>query len=416
MSSFRFPGFFLLILVAALLFSCMPTARAWLLIDEEGVHDSVDDQTSCLECHVRHDDKVARDAHLSVSCRACHLRGVIPVKDPASGRIQWRIDRESGQAGGVPAEAGKGGEEGCRRCHVKGNALGAAAMVLPAKSVICMPCHAATLSVNDTTTIAALLIFAVGFIGVVSVWFAGSLAVGIERKEANRILGIAKAVLGAAFSPRLFSVIKALVLDALLQRRLFKQSKARWAIHALIFLPFVFRFGWGVVGLFASLRFPEWPGTWILLDRNHPATAFFFDLTGAMVVLGIVFAVGRRVRRPSEENLPGLPGPDWAADGLLAGIVLVGFALEGMRIAMTGRPPGTEFALVGYGLSRAFSAADLTSLYGYVWYAHAILTGCFVAYLPFSRMVHMITAPISLALNAGTKERGAACVSKVPQM
>jgi nitrate reductase gamma subunit len=98
-----------------------------------------------------------------------------------------------------------------------------------------------------------------------------------------------------------------------------------------------------------------------------------------------------------------MPRPDRAANGLLAGIVLAGFLLEGMRIAMTGSPSGSEFAFVGYGLSRLFTGMDLTSVYGYVWYGHAILTGAFVAYLPFSRMIHMITVPLSLALSAESR-------------
>jgi nitrate reductase gamma subunit len=165
----------------------------------------------------------------------------------------------------------------------------------------------------------------------------------------------------------------------------------------------VFRFVWGLAGLVASLCRPEWPGTWVLLDKNHPTTAFLFDLTGLLVVLGMVCALVRRATRPSEEILPGMPRPDWAANSLLAGIVLVGFFLEGMRIAMTGSPSGAEFAFVGYGLSRLFTGIDLTDVYGCVWYAHTIMTGAFVAYLPFSRMVHMITVPIALALNAGSR-------------
>jgi nitrate reductase gamma subunit len=121
------------------------------------------------------------------------------------------------------------------------------------------------------------------------------------------------------------------------------------------------------------------------------------------VMLGIVCAVARRIRRTSEQIPAGLPGSDRAAGGLLAGIVLAGFVLEAMRIAMTGTPSGSEFAFVGYGLSRFLAGVDLTGLYGYVWYGHAILTGAFVAYLPFSRMIHMITAPIALALNAGSE-------------
>jgi len=360
-------------------------------------------QGDCLACHLRHDERVAHDAHLNVSCQACHLRGVIPVKNAISGEVLWRIDREPGGVSRIHQMVRDREEDVCRRCHVGGNSLGAAAMVLPAKSVICMPCHAATFSAGDTTTIIALLLFLVGCIGLGSVWFSGSLDAGIERRGENKVLGITKSILGALFSPRLFSITRAWVLDGLLQRRLFRQAKARWAIHALIFLPFVFRFAWGLVGLVASLCRPEWPGTWILLDKNHPATAFLFDLTGVMVMLGVLFAVVRRAGRSSEEVLAGMPRPDWVANGLLVGIVLVGFLLEGMRIAMTGSPSGSEFAFVGYGLSGLLTGMDLTGLYGYVWYAHAILTGAFVAYLPFSPMIHMITAPLALALNAGSR-------------
>jgi nitrate reductase gamma subunit len=42
----------------------------------------------------------------------------------------------------------------------------------------------------------------------------------------------------------------------------------------------------------------------------------------------------------------------------------------------------------------------LTDIYGYVWYAHAILSGAFLALIPFTRMSHIITAPIVLILNA----------------
>ena len=46
-------------------------------------------------------------------------------------------------------------------------------MVLPAKSIICMPCHAATLSAGDTVTVLSLLLFGAGMIFIGSVWFSG---------------------------------------------------------------------------------------------------------------------------------------------------------------------------------------------------------------------------------------------------
>jgi hypothetical protein len=90
----------------------------------------------------------------------------------------------------------------------------------------------------------------------------------------------------------------------------------------------------------------------------------------------------------------------------MSGIIILGFVLEGMRIAMTGSPPGSGYAFLGYGISRLFTGvSDLTGIYGYIWYVHAILTGAFVAYLPFSRMLHILLAPVSLALNAASQHK-----------
>jgi nitrate reductase gamma subunit len=56
---------------------------------------------------------------------------------------------------------------------------------------------------------------------------------------------------------------------------------------------------------------------------------------------------------------------------------------------------------VGYSLSWLFSnPAALPAVYGFVWYLHAVLTGAFVAYLPFSRLLHIIIAPVVLTANA----------------
>ena len=110
-------------------------------------------------------------------------------------------------------------------------------------------------------------------------------------------------------------------------------------------------------------------------------------------------------RKQSESAAPtvGLPKADWPANTLLGGIIIVGFILEGMRIAMAGTPGNVPYAFIGNAISRMLTGFELTGLYGYVWYLHAILTGAFVAYVPFSRMLHMIMAPVALALNASFK-------------
>jgi nitrate reductase gamma subunit len=354
----------------------------------------------CRECHTRHDAKKARDVHISVSCQACHLEGIVPIRDPESKTMLWEKTRSGAKTSLIHHMVPSEDESLCRRCHFKANELGAVSMILPAKSVLCMPCHAATFSAGDLTTVAALVIFLVGLILTASIWFSGSL---FSEKTANpfsKAFLLLSHAARAIFSAKFFAVVKAAFFDVFLQRRLYQRSAKRWFIHGLIFFPFVLRFVWGMIGLFASLWMPEHSLAWSLLDKNNPAAAFLFDLTGIMIFLGVILAFLRE--RASRADRPaGLPAQDRWALGLIAGIVVVGFILEGMRIAMTGWPAGSQYAAIGYAVSKLFSGmSGLVDVYGYVWYIHAILTGAFIAYLPFSRLLHIILAPVVLLINA----------------
>jgi nitrate reductase gamma subunit len=236
----------------------------------------------------------------------------------------------------------------------------------------------------------------------VSIWLSGSLFTERIDKPSFRAGARSSNAARAIFSGKFFSVIKTAFLDVFLQRRLYRRSAKRWIIHGLIFFPFVFRFVWGIAGLFASIWLPERSIAWFLLDKNNPTAAFLFDLTGIMILLGVIFAFLRE-RASRADRPPGLPAQDRWALGLIGGIVGIGFILEAMRIAMTGWPAGSEYAVIGYAISRLFSGiTGLVDVYGYVWYIHAILTGAFIAYLPFSRLMHIIIAPVVLAINAAS--------------
>jgi nitrate reductase gamma subunit len=349
----------------------------------------------CRQCHFPyHDEKVAHDLHGVVACGSCHLQGTQPGRDPRSKHVIWKRAFKPGQASRVHQMVIRDDEASCRHCHSPNNPVGAASMVLPAKSIICMPCHAGTFSVGDTTTILSLIVFFVGLVMVFSYVLTGA-------SSFSSLLG---GMVGAVFSKRIGEILKVLVLDVLFQRRLYRQSPKRWLIHGLIFYAFAFRFVWGVVALIGSLWKPEWTWVWPMLDKNSPLTAFLFDLTGVMIILGVLFAYVRG-RKQRSEQIPDLPRQDVVALGLIAAIVVVGFILEGMRIAMTGFPEGSCYAFLGYAIGRLFfNGTSLVNAYGYVWYLHAILTGAFIAYLPFSKLLHIIVSPFVLMGNAVRRE------------
>ncbi len=213
---------------------------------------------------------------------------------------------------------------------------------------------------------------------------------------------------GALFPDKFFCLLHTLIADVLFLQRLFRLSPARWIIHALIFFPFLFRFAFGLTALVFSIFLPDWPVTVAMLDKNHAMRAFLFDWTGLMILAGTAAAIIRS-RNEQIVNIASLPEPGRGMPALLGLIVLVGFVLEGLRIAMTGWPDGAGWAFFGYGVSLLLkSMSGLTDTYGYVWYAHAILVGAFMALIPFTRMSHIITAPIALIINARSETKACA--------
>jgi nitrate reductase gamma subunit len=350
----------------------------------------------CRPCHLPHDEKVAHDLHALVTCGSCHLQGTKPERDPKSALVTWKREFKPGQVSRVHEMVIRDKDASCRHCHIPDNQIGAASMILPAKSIICMPCHAGTFSIGDTTTILTLIVFIAGLVMVFSYVLTGASSGEKSGGAWVNLLGLIGEATRSFFSKKLGAILKALFLDVLLQRRLYRQSPKRWLIHSLIFYPFAFRFIWGMIGLIGSLWKPEWTWVWPMLDKNSPLTAFLFDLTGIMLILGLFFAY-LRGRKQRSGQVPDLPRQDLLALGLIAGIAVIGFLLEGMRIAMTGFPEGSSYAFMGYAIGRAFfRTSSLTGVYGYVWYAHALLTGAFIAYLPFSRLLHIIMSPFVL--------------------
>lgn len=277
-------------------------------------------------------------------------------------------------------------------------------MILPAKSILCMPCHVATFSVGDKTTLVSLFIFLVGMVGLGVVWFSGSIHKGAHRfGEKTEVK--TRFEPGALFSGKFFRLLKVLFVEVVLLQRLFRLSPARWIIHALIFFPFLFRFSFGLAALLLSIFLPDGSVTIAMLDKNNAMRALFFDVTGLMILAGSTAAIVRK-GKDQNEKIASLPKPGRGMPAMIGLIVLVGFILEGLRIAMTGWPGGAGWAFFGYGISLLLKGMiGLTDIYGYVWYAHAILTGTFMALIPFTRMSHIIAAPIILIINARSQAK-----------
>ena len=125
--------------------------------------------------------------------------------------------------------------------------------------------------------------------------------------------------------------------------------------------------------------------------------SFTVDLFGALVLLGVAMAAARRyITRPKK-----LVYTDEATLILVAIFVLSlqGFLVEGWRIAATNDPWGA-WSPFGNLIARAsrplMSVAELQWAHRGMWWFHLAVSFAFIASLPYTKMMHVLTAPLNI--------------------
>jgi Fe-S oxidoreductase/nitrate reductase gamma subunit len=125
--------------------------------------------------------------------------------------------------------------------------------------------------------------------------------------------------------------------------------------------------------------------------------SFVVDLFGALVVVGVLMAAARRyLKRPRK-----LVYTDEAAV-ILAAVLLIcvqGFLVEGWRIAATGDPWGawSPFGnLLARASRRLMSDESVRTAHAFTWWFHLVTSFAFVAWLPYTKMMHVLTAPLNI--------------------
>ncbi|MCF8093119.1 MAG: cytochrome c family protein [Desulfotignum sp.] len=352
---------------------------------------------TCRECHPVHSENMAHAPHLRVSCQACHFQSEFVRLDPEDLRVKLaHTDYDN-----VPISLSEhifsdaANEKTCKKCHFKNNPAGAPAAVLPSKSALCIICHNSPLAMGHPVFGIAGLIFLAGMFSMIAFWFKGSVK-GEETSVHRKISLSSESIWKTLFSRQLFSLMKIFILDILLQKRILKESVSRWSMHSLIFTAILLRF---LVSLFTAIGFYFNPdGEWMMAlnDKNHWFTAFFNDLLGLFILLGIIWAAVKRfIVKPKhvvseyQDNIALI---------IIGCLVLAGFALEGARILVTGILPETAvYAFTGFAVSRFFSLfpLDWASVYPVLWYVHGVVAAVFVAYLPFGKMRHIFNTPLT---------------------
>jgi len=169
-------------------------------------------------------------------------------------------------------------------------------------------------------------------------------------------------------------------------------------MHAIMF--------WGFLALFMGtvLATIDWDITLPLFGVKLLKGGFYLfyettlDVFGLFFVIGLGMAVWRRfVARPDRLD----PTARFAAAlALLFVINASGFVLEACRLAVV-RPAWGPWSPVGWALGQALLALGtsdgaLRGVHLSVWLFHAVLSLAFVALVPFSYFMHLVTTPLNV--------------------
>jgi heterodisulfide reductase subunit C/nitrate reductase gamma subunit len=286
-----------------------------------------------------------------------------------------------------------------------------------------------------------------------STWFSQGIRPETEKLGiSERISAALQGIFAVIFSAKLLSVLKSLFLDLLLQQRVLAKSGLRWLAHTLIFSGFILLFFMHALGSVVTEN----------LFSGYVSTLnpylFLRNLFGLMVLAGVAVAVYRRITlKPQRMRTY---ASDWAALIFVGAIILSGVLLEGTKMSSYATftrmveeygdvgDEQEQQALEAYWIQQnglvvphkievsvplftqgeevngrscvechahntsaflSFAAAKVTGpvaaamgdvgAVNALWYLHILLCLSFLAWLPFSKMFHIVSAPVSLIIN-----------------
>jgi len=189
------------------------------------------------------------------------------------------------------------------------------------------------------------------------------------------------------------------------------------AAHLLVFYGFVVLFIGTAILAFQDevaeplLGWTFWEGPFYLVY------SLFLDVFGFALLAGLVVFAVKRARRPQRLDYRRVDGRagDYdrrryaAGDSLFVGALIFlgvsGFLLEALRVAETD-PSFERWAPFGWVAGQALQGLGVdgesaSSAHFRIWWAHGAAALAFVAAIPFTKAVHMLTAPASVATRDG---------------
>ena len=186
--------------------------------------------------------------------------------------------------------------------------------------------------------------------------------------------------------------LKGLLVYVFGQRRLLNNRFAG-LFHALIFFGFtILLIGTSVVMVHEDFGLPIMQGNFYLFFQS-----LTLDVFGALSIFGALMALYHRyLHRPARLH------STWQ-DGVVLVLVLTllvtGFIVEGLRIIVTADPWG-YWSPVGLATGKFVSiflpTATFRPAHTFLWWFHLLLVFGFIAWMPYSKLLHIFTSPANI--------------------
>lgn len=243
--------------------------------------------------------------------------------------------------------------------------------------------------------VVASAIFVLGSFYNAMIWMEGKVADdGIDIPKSRKLLVSAAKLLKAVFSRDLVRHLRLALLDSMFLRKLWRTSKMRWFMHAMILFGFT---GLLILDLITTAALEIFhfnafidPAGWGKLWIRD----FGFDLFGLMVLIGLVGATARRFVFRPKQLVTGQE--DFLAILLLMIVIIGGFVQEGIGIS-SGLPSHSspaDYSFVGAAFA-SFLPAVSNMVYSQLWFIHAVASLALIAYIPFSKLFHLFGAVLA---------------------
>ncbi|WGI17833.1 respiratory nitrate reductase subunit gamma [Methanonatronarchaeum sp. AMET-Sl] len=189
--------------------------------------------------------------------------------------------------------------------------------------------------------------------------------------------------------------IKNIVINGLLQKRLYNRSKYRWVMHMSIFWGFMALFILSIYLLLYEIityYILGWPIDHFIAEKESLHVAIWGNLFGIILMIGLIIAVVNRFVGEPTKRLSS--AYDW---GPLVFLIIVN--ITGFLAAFAREEPFYGHFPEIFAGSWEFLGGAITSTE--IALGHGVISLIFLAILPFTKFMHFFAVPLTQMANYG---------------